>query len=238
MSTSQVAESVGCSVQQVRDLEALGVIAPAMRRDNGYRGFDAVHVRDLVAYRALAKAVGPVESRAVMRRIRVSSTEEAVVLIADLHLTLRREIDRVEAARCALRAIESEPDDGAAGGAADELTITDLATALGVRASTLRFWEQEGLVAPVRVRTAAGSARRYPTAAIRQARITAVLRAAGHRIPDIRAALRALDDLGEASASHAALDARRADLTARLLSLMRAAGVLADIVAECATSPG
>ena len=31
------------------------------------------------------------------------------------------------------------------------MTITELAAALGVRASTLRFWEQEGLVSPDRV---------------------------------------------------------------------------------------
>src|SRR5699024_6900837 len=61
------------------------------------------------------------------------------------------------------------------------MTITQLAEALGVRPSTRRFWEQEGLVAPVREGRL--GARRYPARAIRQVRIVTVLRAAGFGIP-------------------------------------------------------
>ena len=63
MSTATVAAASGYSVQQVRDLEALGVIPAATRAPNGYRQFAAEHVRGLRAYRDLARAVGAVEAR-------------------------------------------------------------------------------------------------------------------------------------------------------------------------------
>ena len=65
MTTGRLAAAGGYSVQQVRDLERLGVIPPAVRMLNGYRRFGPEHVTALRAYRALAVAVGPVEARSV-----------------------------------------------------------------------------------------------------------------------------------------------------------------------------
>ena len=64
------------------------------------------------------------------------------------------------------------------------MTITELAAALGVRTSALRFWEQEGLAVPERVTTL--RARQYGTGAIREARIVAALRSSGYGIPAVR----------------------------------------------------
>ena len=61
--TSDVARASGYSVQQVRDLERLGVIPPATRSPNGFRSYAAVHVHALGAYRGLAGAVGAVAAR-------------------------------------------------------------------------------------------------------------------------------------------------------------------------------
>jgi DNA-binding transcriptional MerR regulator len=57
--TGELAAVAGCSVQQIRDLERLGVIPPAERQSNGYRRFTAVHLTALRAYRGLVTAVGP-----------------------------------------------------------------------------------------------------------------------------------------------------------------------------------
>ena len=65
--TSELAAAAGNSVQQVRDLERLGVIPAAIRQPNGYRRFRTVHVTALRAYRRLAIAVGPVTARATLR---------------------------------------------------------------------------------------------------------------------------------------------------------------------------
>ncbi|GAB2664777.1 MerR family transcriptional regulator [Nocardia goodfellowii] len=104
------------------------------------------------------------------------------------------------------------------------------AGALGLRASTLRFWEQAGLITPDRVRTRSGSARRYHLAAIRDARITTALRAAGYGIPDVYRALTAIRDLHDVSHSLAALDDRLHAIAQRELALLRAAATLGEII--------
>lgn len=206
--TAQVAASSGYSVQQVRDLERLGVIPPAERGENNYRWFTHEHLLALRAYRGLATAVGPVLARSTLREARDSPVAEAVAAVSALHVRLARERQDALAAVSALRVIWAEapalPDE-----TDDSWSITELADALGVRPSTLRFWEREGLIVPERV-TSFG-ARRYPPAAVREARITAALRAAGYRIPAVRRtieAIRRLDDLDDTlDALHERLEA-------------------------------
>ena len=112
--TADVARAAGCSVQQVRDLEALGVLPPADRSTNGYRAFGDEHVLALRAYRGLAAAVGPVVARRVLRDARSLPLAEAAALVSGLHVTLAREREEALAARRALLAIRSEGDGAAA----------------------------------------------------------------------------------------------------------------------------
>lgn len=230
LTVTAVATATGYSAQQVRDLEALGVIPPAARARNGYRRFSADHVRDLHAYRDLAHAVGPVPARRAMREIRTLPTAEAAALVCSFHTRLNQERDQAVAARTALRSIRAEAATDADPVDADSMTITELSRALGVRASTLRFWEQAGLVAPERITTRAGSARRYPVAAIREARITTALRAAGYRVPEVRQAMTAIRDLQDVGRSLEALDARLDDIAERALALLRASATLSEII--------
>lgn len=230
MHTAAVAAASGYSVQQVRDLEAQGVIPAATRSSNGYRQFSAAHVRALRAYRGLAEAVGPVDARRAMRDLRTVPAGQGAALICGFHARLNDEREQALAARHALETIHSEAATEAKPVESDSMTITELSQALGVRASTLRFWEEVGLVAPERVTTRAGTARRYPLSAIREARITAALRAGGYRIPDVRTAITAIRELHEVSRTITALDARLADIAQRTLALLRAGTLLAGII--------
>lgn len=229
MRTADVVEVTGYSAQQIHDLEAGWAIPPAGRRANGYRVFGEEHLRALRAYRDLARAVGPVEGRRVMRQMRGLADTEAAALVAGLHVRLVGEREQALAAREALLAIRGEADGGVPAGEGDSMTITELAQALGVRASALRFWESVGLVAPQRIETRAGTARRYGQTAIRDARITAALRAGGYRIPDVQAALAAVRGLGDVSGSLEALDHRVAEIGRRMVALLRAGAALAEM---------
>ncbi|WP_227984836.1 MerR family transcriptional regulator [Nocardia spumae] len=230
LTVTAVAVATGYSAQQIRDLERLGVIATAVRADNGYRRFSAVHIRELRAYRDLAHAVGPVEARRAMASIRTLPTDRAAALVCSLHTGLNRERAQAIAAREALEAIHQEAATDADPVEADTMTITELARALGLRASTLRFWEQAGLIAPDRVATPAGSARRYALPAIRDARITTALRAAGYGITDVRTALTAIRDLHDVSHSLDALADRLDAISRRELALLRAGATLSEII--------
>ncbi|SDF12085.1 DNA-binding transcriptional regulator, MerR family [Cellulosimicrobium cellulans] len=238
--TSDVARATGWSVQQVRDLEALGVVPPAGRSSNGYRAFGDEHVLALRAYRGLATAVGPVVARAVLREVRALPLPDAAARVSALHVTLARERDEALVARRALLAIRAEGEPtGPAGDEDDVLTITELAAALGVRASTLRHWEREGLVAPERVATRAGAhgARAYPPAAVREARVTAALRAAGYPVLAVRETIAALRRLDDVAPTLAALDARLDAIARRTVALLAAGADVARLLTG-GTEPG
>lgn len=223
LSTRDVAAASGYSVQQVRDLEALGVIPPARRAPNGYRVFGNVHVHALSAYRALAVAVGPVIARDTMRDLPQQPLDEAVARLSSLHVGLARQRDDALAAVRALRLMEGETD------VDDEtMTITELAAALDLRTSTLRFWEHEGLIAPERVTSL--RARRYPASAIREARITAALRSAGYRIPEVRETIATIRRLEHLDAPLSALQRHLDTIAERMLALLDAGAALTALL--------
>lgn len=227
LSTIEVAAASGYSVQQVRDLERLGVIPPARRRSNGYRVFGGLHLLALRAYRGLASAIGPVAARATMRDARTLPFDEAVARIVALHVGLARAREDALAAIQALDAIVDESDHSASARPDDALTITELALAIGVRSSTLRFWEQSGLIAPERA--AMTGARSYSPEAVAEARIAAALRAAGYPIPSVLGILRSIRSVDGGDA-RAALDGRLRSIAARSEALLRAGTDLMDLL--------
>lgn len=231
LTTAAVSVASGYSVQQVRDLEARGVIPPAPRAANGYREFSGEHVRTLRAYRNLAEAIGPVRARGALREVRSLPPDQAVALVSSFHTTLARERDDALAAQRALQMTRAEAGDEAVPTSEDTMTITELAGALGVRTSTLRFWEKAGLIVPERVTSRVGAARRYPLPAIREARITAALRAAGYRIPDVQNAMRSIRQLHDVEEPSKALENRIDAIAQRTRALLRAGNDLADMIA-------
>lgn len=229
-STASLARAAGYSAQQVRQLERLGIIPPATRRANGYRRFGTQHVAALRAYRNLAAAVGPVEARSALRDALTLPYDEAITRISALHVTLSRSRENTVAAIRALDGIVEENAVDADPTPADAMAITELAKALGVRSSTLRFWEQQGLIIPERVTTL--NVRRYPLAAIREARIVAALRSGGYRIPAVRAivaSIRALEDLDR---PRDALQERLQTIAAQSSALLRAGTDIVELISS------
>lgn len=226
--TLDVAVRSGYSAQQVRDLERLGVVPRAAREGNGYRSYTSVHVRALRAYRGLAGAVGPVEARRMLSELRTASIETAAATVDTVHVRLAREREETLHAHEALLAIRDEADPPGGERDGDAMTITQLAEALRVRPSTLRFWEQEGLVAPERVTSL--RARRYGLAAVRAARIVAALRGAGHGIPAVREIMGSLDRTDGVDDALLVLRRRLERIAARSVALLRAGADLAAVI--------
>ncbi|WP_448003207.1 MerR family transcriptional regulator [Agromyces bauzanensis] len=223
--TAQVSTASGYSVQQVRDLERLGVIPPAVRGANDYRSYSSLHVRALAAYRGVAAAIGPVEARRLLVRIWTMDLEEAAAEVGAVHLRLATERGRLLQARDALQAIRADTESS---GSDDAMTITELSRALGVRSSALRFWEREGLVAPRRMTSL--QIRLYDPASIRALRIVAALRGAGYRIPAVRDILASLDGAEAGEATARVLQQRLDALAQRTLALIEAGADLARVL--------
>lgn len=229
-STSRLAAASGYSAQQVRELERLEVIPHAVRESNGYRRFGREHLHALRAYRALAVAVGPVAARAAMRELRTSPHEEAVARVVALHVGLARAREETIDALRALDIIVDESAHDAPALPGDAMTITELSVALGVRSSTLRFWEKEGLLSPARDRVS--GVRSYPPEAVGQARIVRALRAGGYGVPAVRAVTASLAATGGSEDAREALQARLREIAARSEALLRAGADLVDLVAR------
>ncbi len=225
--TVDVARRAGCSVQQVRDLEADGVLPATTRTAAGYRVFTDVHVQAALAYRSLAVAVGPVRAREAVRAAHRWPAPDLLRLLDAAHAGLHTERRDLALAREAAASISAEPVDDVR--PSDSMGVSELAAALGVRPSTLRHWDAEGLVVP---RRAAGAARRYSPTDVRDARIVHQLRLAGYRVGPLRALLPELRGARRREDVLAALAARDADLDARSRALLAASAGLAALLRE------
>lgn len=227
MTTAEVGRQVGYSTQQVRDLERLGVIPAAERTLSGYREYRPEHVEALRAYRGFAVAAGPVRARKLMPLLLASSVPDAAMLVDDLHAELASERSAVMRARTGLDLIRAEAGD-VFDGTRDSMTISELAGALGVRPSTLRHWEAEGLVRPERVGPT--RSRRYFWRAIIDARIIAALRAGGHRIPTIAAVLDRVRDFSDPGEADTLLAGRLQRLADRSVALLEASASVHHLI--------
>ncbi|MEX2970150.1 MerR family transcriptional regulator [Streptomyces sp. C184] len=108
------------------------------------------------------------------------------------------------------------------------MSVSELAAALGVRPSTLRHWDAEGLVVPDRL--SPQGTRRYSPAHTRDARIVHQLRTAGYRIDPLRALMPELRRGHRSEDVEAALAARDASITARSRALLDAGVALAAVL--------
>ncbi|WP_200814650.1 MerR family transcriptional regulator [Blastococcus haudaquaticus] len=216
-----VARQAGYSVQQIRDLEHDGVLPPAERTPAGYRAYSGRHVDAALAYRVLAVGAGTADAKRLMRTAHCDPIG-LLAALDDVHARLHVERRELALARAAAGAIATEPIDDPR--PSDSMTISELAAALGIRPSTLRHWDAEGLVTPRR--SAARSTRTYSPADVRDARLVHQLRRAGYRIEPLRALVPQLRDPGRRDDLLDVLSSRATDIDRRSRALVRAAAVL------------
>lgn len=226
--TADVARRAGYSVQQVRNLERDGVLPPATRTATGYRIYGEIHVRSVLAYRAFAAGVGPVEAKKIVRAVHCSPVSEVLARLDAAHARLDRERADLRQAEEAARMISGEPIDDVRG--SDSMTVSELAMALGVRSSTLRHWDAEELVVPDR--DPARGTRRYTPAQVRDARIVHQLRLAGHRIPYLQVLMPQLRRARRFDDITAALAGRGTSIETRSRALLEGAAELCALLSS------
>lgn len=221
--TVDVARRAGCSVQQVRNLEQQGVLPPAARTRAGYRTYADAHLHAALAYRWLSVGIGPAEAKTVLRAAHSLPMSELLALLDEAHARLHSERRELQVAREAVAAISAEPIDDPR--RTDAMTVSMLADALGIPASTLRHWDAEGLVVPAR-EPGGGRARSYSPADVRDARIVHQLRQAGYRIAPLRQLMPLLRRGRRREDVDAALRVRQDSVTTRSRALLQGAAAL------------
>lgn len=231
MRTINVARRAGYSVQQIRNPERDGVLPPTARTASGHRVHEPIHLHSALAYRALARGTGPVEAKRIVRAAHQRPLPETLALLDQAHARPDRERQELRLAEKAAEAVSAEPIDDVR--PADSMSVSELAAALGVRPSTLRHWDAEGLVVPDRAR----AARRYTPSQVRDARIVHQLRGAGYRVATLRTLMPQLRRGHRRKDVTAALATRNADITARSRALLDAAAALNAVLSPTATAP-
>lgn len=226
MRTIDVARGAGCSVQQVRNLVRDRVLPPARRTGAGYRVYDEAHLRSALAYRALADGAGPAEAKRIMRAAQAHRISDLLALLDAAHTRLDTERRDLALAEAAAAIIAEEPIDDVR--PSDAMSISELATALGVRPSTLRHWDAEGLV--VARRTSPSGPRQYLPDEVRDARIIHQLRMAGYRIASLRTLLPELRRMRRWDEAMTALAARQTDIDTRSRALLDGAATLTALL--------
>ncbi|MDJ1130966.1 MerR family transcriptional regulator [Streptomyces iconiensis] len=219
-----LARAAGISTQQVRNYEEAGVLPPVPRTASGYRVYGVRHREALLTYRALAAGHGPDAARGIMRAVHADDVPGALALVNAGHAALHEQRLSLQAASEALTALAEQGADTGPPVPRAGLRIGEVAARLGVRTSALRVWESAGLLT-LRREPVTGY-RVFGPDEIREARIVQLLRQSRYLFAHIRPVLGELRDSGGTEALGAVLAERRAALTHRTTTMLRASGLL------------
>jgi DNA-binding transcriptional MerR regulator len=219
----ELARTAGISVQQVRNYVELGILPPVERTASGYRIFTDHHARALAVARQLADGHGWARTRVIMRAVHEGDLDTVLAAVDRSHAELDYERAEIAKVLGAFETIVTSPN------AADPIRhrgvrIGEVARAIGVRSSSLRLWEQRGLLRPSRERTT--GYRVYDESELRRARVVALLRRGNYSFPIIRAVLDEMRTTGSPERVRAELAKREQELQGRSLRRLRASAAL------------
>ena len=210
LSTGDLAQAGQMSVQNVRNYEANGFIPPAKRSQSGYRLYTPKHLAALKVTRKLFTGYGWQRTRAIMQAVHRGYLSDALALLDERHAELAAKRLQFEQTLAGLRVLAVQPVPPGNHRQPQSLRVGEAAKLLGVRVSAIHFWEQQGLVRPVREKES--RYRLYDEQQMRRLRVVVLLREAGY---DFDAIHLTLDELtaGRPEKAIAAIEKRRAELT-------------------------
>ncbi|RKT54252.1 DNA-binding transcriptional MerR regulator [Saccharothrix australiensis] len=206
------------SAQAVRNYDDAGVFPPTERGETGHRRYTPLHAQALRAFLALRRGHGHQRAVEIMRATNRGDVESAYRLIDAAHAELLAERDTRREVAAALDTLSTTAPRPVGG---RPLTVGELGRRLGVHPATLRGWEAEGILRPVRDR--ATGYRVYGPDCVRDAEIARQLRRGGYLLHQVARFLESLRAAGGADALTAFLGAWQDRLTARSRALLAGA---------------
>jgi DNA-binding transcriptional MerR regulator len=224
-----LAEAVGISVQQVRNYEASGLLPTVARSPRGYRRYTRRHLAALKTARLLIAGYGGPSAQQIMRAVHAGRLADALALIDERHAELARTREQLAQTAAALSVLAEQLPSETHPRFAERVRVGAAARLAGVRVSALRFWEQEGLLQPVRERSS--KYRLYDERQLRRLRIVALLRQANYDFAAIRATLDELES-GQPQRAVAAVEQRRGELARASWRCLEAMAALHAYVRE------
>jgi len=217
MRPKHLAGEHGLSTQAVRNYEEDGILPPAERGPQGYRSYTERHAQALRAFLALRPGFGHGRSAAILRAVNEGSPDVAFQLIDEGHVELGQDRRTLTEVEHALQDLAEEP--------ASRMvpSIGELAHQLSVHPATLRKWEAAGILHPERDHA---GYRRYPAAAVRDARLAHQLRRGGYPLARISAVVDQVRQAGGVAPLEDALQTWRRRISARARAMLNGAAEL------------
>ena len=208
--TIDLAQAGHISVQQVRNYEASGFIPPAERSPGGYRLYTQQHLAALKTARNLVGGYGWQRARAIMQAVHQSQLSVALALIDERHAELANKRLQVEQTLTALSTLAAQSAPLTNPHHSQPIRVGEAAKQVGVRVSSVHFWEQQDLLHPLRDQSS--RYRLYDEQQMRRLRVVVLLREAGYDFNVIRPVL---DELaaGRPEKAIVAVEKRRVELT-------------------------
>ena len=227
--TKDLARAVHVSVQQVRNYEASGFIPPVERSPSGYRRYTRRHLVALQTARQLIGGYGRQRAQQIMQAVHQGELSDALALIDERHAELAQTRLQLEQTLAALSVLAAHLPSETLSHLSESVRVGAAARLVGVRVSTLRFWEQQGLLQPIRDK---GSRYRlYDERQLRRLHIVALLRQANYDFAAIRTTLDELD-AGQPQRVVAAVERRRSELASMSWSCLEAMAAFHAYVCE------
>ena len=178
------------SVQQVRNYEASGLIPKAKRSPSGYRLYTQQHLAALKTVKSMVPGYGWQRTPAIMQAIHRGDLSAALAIIDKHHAELASKRLQVEQTLSALGTLAAQSDSLQSFHPSQGVRVGEAAKQVGVRVSALHFWEQQGLLHPVREQYS--RYRLYDEQQMRRLRVVALLRDAGYLFDVIQSVLEEL----------------------------------------------
>ncbi|MEZ4835301.1 MAG: MerR family transcriptional regulator [Caldilineaceae bacterium] len=207
--TKDLADAVQVSVQLVRNYEAEGFLPVAERGANGYRRYTRRHLEALRTTRLLMHGYGWQGTLRIMQAVHAGNLADALAQIDERHAELDRTRRQLAQTLSTLTVLTAQLPAVAHTRAAQRLRVGEAAQEVGVPVSSLRFWEQQGLLHPVRER--GSNYRLYDERQLRRLRIIVLLRQENYDFAAIHATLDELE-AGRPERALAAVEERRNEL--------------------------
>ncbi len=210
--TKDLAQAGHMSVQQVRNYEASGLIPKVQRSPSGYRLYTQHHLTALKTVKSMVPAYGWPRTSTIMQALHRGDLSAALAVIDEHHAELASKRLQMEQTLSTLHTLAEQSTSLLNANHSQRLRVGEAAKQVGVRVSALHFWEQQGLLQPLRDKSS--HYRVYDEYQMRRLRVVALLRDAGYNFSIIQPVL---DELaaGQPEKAIMAVEKRREELTRR-----------------------
>ncbi|MDK8179854.1 TioE family transcriptional regulator [Paenibacillus sp. UMB4589-SE434] len=144
----EIAKELDISTSALRHYESWGVIPIPARAANGYRLYTQLHLSYFRCLRAMFPGFGVAMTCEVLRHLQAANLDAAFWLVNKEQANLQQEKMNADQTLELLQHLHLPSD--ANHKLKPEMTIGEVAQFTGIRTSSIRHWEKEGLLIPIR----------------------------------------------------------------------------------------